>query len=82
MWLLGLFLAKLGWIHTPKLKPFMKVKGKSAQCWSFFSFFIVEGNYSRLLGNGILVESCCSLELVFSDVPVQASERTGTKMWV
>lgn len=66
----------------PKLKPSVKVKGKSAQCWSDFAFFIVEGNYSRLLGNSILVESCCSLEAAFREPPQQASEGTRTKLWV
>lgn len=46
----------------------MKAKGKSTQYWSNFSiFFIVEGNYSRAVGNGILVESCWLLELAFSE---------------
>lgn len=54
--------------QKPKLKPSMKAKGKSTQYWSNFSiFFIVEGNYSRAVGNGILVESCWSLELAFSE---------------
>lgn len=70
--------AEHGWIRgmncfltsrqKPKLKPSMKAKGKSTQYWSNFSiFFIVKGNYSHAVGNGILVESCWLLELAFSE---------------
>lgn len=54
--------------QKPKLKPSIKAKGKTAQYWSKFSFFfIVEGNYSCVVGSSILVESWWSMELAFSE---------------
>ncbi len=45
----------------------MKAKGKTTQYWSNFSFFIVEGNYSRAVSSSILVECWWSMELAFSE---------------
>lgn len=59
----------------------MKAKGKSTQYWSDFSiFFIVGGNYSRVVANDILVESCWLMELAFSECrPEEAAVGPGTR---
>lgn len=59
----------------------MKAKGKSTQYWSNFSIFlIVGGNYSRVVANDILVESCWLMELAFSERrPKEAAAGTGTR---
>lgn len=64
-----------------KLKPAMKAKWKSTQYWSTFSiFFIVGGNYSHVVANDILVESCRLMELAFSERrPKEAAVGTGTR---
>ena len=48
----------------------MKGKGKTTQYWSicfYLFFFIVEGNYSCVVGSRILVEAYWSMELAFSE---------------
>lgn len=59
----------------------MKAKGKSAQYWSNLSIFLhVGGNYSRMVANDMLAESCWLMELAFSERrPKEAAVGTGTR---